>query len=519
MSKAIPTDPPHRSGKADNPVSPLLEARKKLEQAERLRLARKLNQAQKICETVLKQYPDYVGILHTLGLVLADKRKYHQAVPHLVHATMLNPRDSRPLIVLAGVYLRLGAREMAVRTLEQARQRQPEDANILAILGEIHRDDREYQAAANAYCKALDIDPSLYDVQTGLGSVCIHLGRFQEAAAAFLSLMEHYSDSINLLFSLSQLPPSLINLDLLSLVEGAAPRAGESRERFETVRAFTKAGALHNAGRHHEAWTSLVEANSRMLPDHRDAWRKDAKIQEVILAGAKKHQVVTDKPRCDADGQPMSLFIIGPSRSGKTTTELLVSTIDGVKRGYENPIVENVIRHTFQTAGLPTRDWMIELPPGLDDLCRDFYLEELEERAGTARIFTNTHPGHITSVLRIANTLPNVRFVFVKRDIDDITFRIFMKKYRSGNAHSYDLGTIREYITWYYEMIDVLAEKLPHLTTVIQYEEMIANPATALKSVVKLCAIEDMDGPPLVLENDRGCAAPYRQLMTAALID
>ena len=59
--------------KAGQPSNPLLAARKKLEEAESLRRAGKLVPAQKLCEAILKHFPDYVGALHTLGLILADR--------------------------------------------------------------------------------------------------------------------------------------------------------------------------------------------------------------------------------------------------------------------------------------------------------------------------------------------------------------------------------------------------------------------------------------------------------------
>ena len=76
------------------------------------------------------------------------------------------------------------------------------------------------------------------------------------------------------------------------------------------------------------------------------------------------------------ESPPRSIFIFGPSRSGKTTLERLIATCDGVKRGYENPILENSVRGAFRTAGLPTRERIIELPPQLDDLFRTFYWED-----------------------------------------------------------------------------------------------------------------------------------------------
>ena len=108
------------------------------------------------------------------------------------------------------------------------------------------------------------------------------------------------------------------------------------------------------------------------------------------------------------------------------------------------------------------------------------------------------------------------RFIFVKRDPDDIELRIYMKKYHRGNAYAYDIGNIREHVAWYNQMVDVVAERVPHISMVIQYENMIADPAAALRPVAELCGLAPPDGPLPQLGDDRGCAAPYREFMAAA---
>jgi len=505
------------AGQPTKPQHPLAEARQQLERAETLRQARKYDQAQKICVSVLKRYPDYVAMLYTYGLVLADRGDYARALPHLVQAAMLNPKEWKTLTVLSGVYLRLGAPEMAVQTLEQADRRKPDNPDILATLGEIYRENREYDAAATAYRKALALDPSLHDVRFGLGNCYLHMGQPADAADAFSGLVGHRSGSVDLLYSMSQLPAPLVGHDLLSLLDRAAPGDAGTSEQYEATLAFARASALDGAGRHGEAWACLLDANRLMASAHRDANSRDMKTNQAVLASAKKHPKITKPPVAAAGQQPLSLFIMGPSRSGKTTAERLVATLDAVERGYENPIVEHAVRHTFQTAGLPTRDWIVELPPTLDDLCREIYFEELAERAQTARVFTNTHPGHITSALRIAGILRNVRFVLVKRNPDDIALRIFMSKYRTGNAHAYDIAAIRAYVDWYYEMIDIVADRLPHLSTIIQYEDMVAHPAETRRSIAELCGLEPPKDRLPEPGDDRGCSQPYGALIAAAL--
>ena len=62
-------------------------------------------------------------------------------------------------------------------------------------------------------------------------------------------------------------------------------------------------------------------------------------------------------------------------------------------------------------------------------------------------------------------------------------------------------------------MIDVLAERLPHISTVIHYEHMLGDPRAAAQSAAKLCGLTVPNGPLPELGDDRGCAEPYRELM------
>src|SRR5690348_4366458 len=93
----------------------LNEAGASLQQAERLRQGREFSRAQAICEGLVRKYPDYMGALHTLGLVFGDQNNYDAALGCLVRAVMLNPHSWPTLTALAGAHLRLGA-------VEQARQ-------------------------------------------------------------------------------------------------------------------------------------------------------------------------------------------------------------------------------------------------------------------------------------------------------------------------------------------------------------------------------------------------------------
>lgn len=490
---------------------PLRDSFVQLDQAEQLRQKGKLDRAKSICEELIRRYPDYMGALHTLGLIYADKKNYRRAFDYLARAAMLNPRSWNTLTALSGVYLRLGANEMAAQTLEQARRIKPRDASVLVTLGEIYLEEREYELARDAYRQALEIESELVPAAMGLGWTYTYLGQDAEAAKIFEDLIARGVRSVDPVLALASLPSSAVSIDLLDQLKNVVREQGEDAAEFTNSIAFARAAVMDKMARHAEAWDQLVPANRSIFSRVREELNHATERQRTSL---KRIQGSLLQPTGDQnDNSPLSLFILGPSRSGKTSIERLVATLDGVKRGYENPIVENAIRRTFQNAALLTSDYLENLPDQLLPQCREIYREELAQRAGTARVFTNTHPGRIYDVDRIAGTFSNVRFIFIKRNVEDTVLRMYMRRYNRGNAHAYDLASTREHVVWYHQMIDALAKKLPSVTRVIQYEDMVVDPRGTLGVAIELCGLSTPTGPVPSLGDDRGAASPYRSFM------
>jgi Flp pilus assembly protein TadD len=489
-------------------TNPFQDSFIRLEQAEQLRQQGKLDRAQRICESLLRERPDYMVALHTLGLVYADKKNFAQALNCLVRAAMLNPRSWSTLTALSGVYLELDAKEMAAQTLEQARAIKPRDPNVLVTLGEIYQKEREYELARDAFRQALEVEADLAPAEMGFGWASLHLGQNSEAVTVFENLLKRGVRSLDILTALANAPSSLMTTDLLSELDQLERTQLDANENL--LVSFVRAVALDKSGRYKEAWDQVVPANQAMFAKLADDLRDTRERQRTTLSSLRTNRPIP----APSDGQrPLSLFILGPSRSGKTTMESLVATLDGVKRGYENPSVENAIRRTFQGAALLTSSFFEFLPPQFYASCREIYLEELTRRAGAARVFTNTHPARISDAAIITSVFPNVRFIFVKRDVEDTILRIYLRKYTSGNAYAYDLATAREHVIWYHQMIDLMAMKLPDHVRVIRYEDMIVDPAGALRVAADLCGLGMTDKPLPPIGDDRGCAEPYRRFI------
>jgi len=508
----------HAPGRAERQDPPIVRAFDTLREAEQLRLAGKHDRARSVCALALKEFPDYVGALHTMGLILADQTHYDKALEYLHRALMLNPTDPKVLTGLSGVYLRLGSDLMAARTLEQALEAQPKDVNILVTLGEIYREQKEYEFSKDAYQAALEIEPDLVVAQIGLARNLAQIGELQQAAEIYEKHIRAGSRALNHLLALGALPAQFVNLDILPLLdETVQPPKRLPPDEFKSHIAFAKALALDAAGRYEEAWEQVNRARRYNAAQNKKGYTNYRQRFEPLLKMARDAPEITGARLRESPDQPVSLFIAGPSRSGKTTLERLIGSLPGVKRGYENPIVENTVRRTFQTAGFPTFSMLPQMPPGLGDSFRVFYGEELARRADSSKVFTNTLPGRAEDAVRAAAEIPNARFVFVKRDVEDLSIRIFMKNYAGGNYYSSSVANIRDFLTWGHEMMDVMAAKMPEVARVITYEEMIADPAAALNMTAELCGLDASGAEIPKVGDDRGCAEPYREKMKAAI--
>jgi tetratricopeptide (TPR) repeat protein len=498
-------------------ASSLQETFIRLQQAEQLRQRARFDDAQSICESLLQRHPDYAGALHTLGLIAGDREDHQQALNYLVRAAMLNPDNWMTLTALSAVYLRLGAVEMAKQTIERVRLIEPKQGSVLLLQGDIFREDREHELARDAYRQALAIDPSLVAAAIGLGWCLADLGEYRQAAEVFENLVQRGIPLVEPLRALASFPAAAVRIDLLQHLDKMHRQQDESLGQFERAIAFVRATGLDRAGRHADAWEQAVQANRNVFAAMQADLERLDKRRRASLAALHQYCRHSEPSGGGDDRQPISLFILGPSRAGKTTMEKLVSELPGVKRGYENPIVESAVRRTFQVSALPPDSALSSLPAPAYPLCRTLYHEELARRLVGTTVFTNTNSGCLFEAAHIASVLENVRFIFMKRNLEDNLLQIFMREYQGGNPYGYDLKAAREHILWQHQMIDLMAEKFPEIVRVIHYEDMIANPMICLRTAAELCGLSMPNGLLPTVAGDTDCSAPYRQLMIMEL--
>jgi tetratricopeptide (TPR) repeat protein len=453
---------------------------------------------------------------NNLGNALLMLKRPTDAITQYEKALVINPNFAEAHANLGAALGTIDLHEQAIRHYELALQIKPKYADAHHSFGNALRALGQPEEALVQYDKTLAIRPKDAEALKHRGWTLMKLGRDAESAEVFEDLIRRGASSVDALLALTNVPASVVSIDLLAELEKVVRGKEHEKADFDNLSAFVRAAALDRAGRRAEAWEHLVAANQTLFLANQDTFALEIERERKNVARLREN---LPKAACGTaeNGDTVSLFILGPSRSGKTTLEKLVSTLDGIKRGYENPIVEDTISRTFQRAALLGSKFLENLPHTLNSLFRSMYIDELARRAGLARVFTNTNLMRIHDADLVAAAIPNVRFVLVKRNLEDNALRIYMRRYQTGHAYAYDLKATYNYILWYHQMTDLLAHKLPEIVRVIHYEEMIACPARVLRLVADLCNLPIVKDHVPSLGDDRGCAAPYRQFMDAQL--
>lgn len=486
----------------------------RLNEADRCRLSGELDHAAAICRNLVEKFPAYWAAQHTLGLVYLDKRDYQKALDALVQASILNPGNWKTLLALAEAYLNVGGNKPALGTVEAAIAASGGNADLYYMLGEIHRRTQKYELAEEALREALKFDPKFHSATMSLGLCRIETGDTEAAARLFESLIAVDPEFAEALFRLAGLPTHT-RVDLLKLLEKY--EAGLSRKSQETRTTFwfAKAAALDRAGRREEAWRVFETANAGMHEQMREELERIRKYQRLFLERLPHFISTVGAPTSNDTGAkdvPFSLAVLGPSRSGKSTVEYLLSKVAGVRRGYENDIVETALNATCALAGLPVIS-SDHLPPHLFPRFSETYLRELALRAGGAKAFVNTNPALIKDIVLMLKAVPNTRVIFVKRNLRDNAFRMFTSVYAFGNAYSYNLQVIKDYLAWYNTCIDIIAPHFRDATRIVTYDDIIADPRSLYRTAAELLPLDFTVAALPPIGDDRGCSVPYARFM------
>jgi len=169
---------------------------------------------------------------------------------------------------------------------------------------------------------------------------------------------------------------------------------------------------------------------------------------------------------------------LGPSKSGKSSVEHILSESSHVKTLYE------VIKHNEllknNDCGKDSSELLFE---------NLFSQSEGKLFYQGYKVVTSTNPESIFYSDYLTDMLPNAYFIIVKRDLLDVSPEIFTCEYNSENLYSYDANEISKYLDVYNKICETLALKVPDRCLTVSFEDIIQAPEDVADRISRLVGI------------------------------
>jgi tetratricopeptide (TPR) repeat protein len=367
------------------------------------------------------------------------------------------PSDVRAAYSLAGIDIRQGRLARARRRLQAVVALEPALAAAQHNLGAVCQRMGAWEAAAEAYGRALELQPQATATRAGLATALAALGQGAEAIGRLRALAADPAQRWSAFTRIALIDPAAIgDDDLAGMRAAASDDAVDSDSR--TGLFFALGEVLELRGLEAEAFAAFAAGNRL----------KNAALDSAAVAGA-------NAAAANYVGSPSAapIFVVGFPRSGSTLIEQILASHPDVQGLGETGVLPALAAQGYPTGAAGFRDLAAR------------YLAAMGERGwdGTSRFVDKTLENYLHLGL-IQVLFPRSVILHAVRDPVDTGFACYRQLFTSGNETLYDLAEIGAEYVRYRQLMAHWSAVLPGRAVEVSYEALVSDPDVQIPDLV-----------------------------------
>ena len=433
-----------------------------------------------------KQARDVTALLNGAAACYAQGR-LDDAADLYRQAAAADLKDLRPIYSLALIDIRRGRLENALQQLRVVTAKDPNLYPAQQNLGAVCQNLNLWQEAADAYRRALGLNPTAAETHFSLARALTVLGRTAESSACYRALAANPSVRLRALTRLAVLDPAGIDeQDLTALRRAADDPATVPATRIEAY--FALGMGLEQRSADQAAFAAFKAGNrlkhDALMASPDLAARPDALERAHELAA---HFVVdrfdeaflqSRLHRGSTSAAP--IFVIGMPRSGSSLIEQILSSLPHVQSMGENTALSTVVDQRFTEPGRAT-NW--------EDMA-EAYLGSMRRRGwkGADRFVDKTLENHLR-VGMMHLMFPKSVILDSTRDPVDTCLSCYRQLFTEGNETLYDLGQIGRAYVRYRRVMEHWDRVLPGRVIRVEHEKLVADPEGQIRWLADACKL------------------------------
>jgi len=470
-----------------------------------------------LAQRLLSTRPDQPFLWNILGASLIEQGEFAQAAKAFSKSIHNNPQNSDGYNNLGSAFHKMGNLEKAISCFQKAISIKSDHLAALCNLGIALCDQDDLVSSCEFLERAVEIDPSKINLHINLGNTLSKMGKYDSAICAYESALRLDPANSQALVNLSSifleknelgdasktlqkallanpgsaviaaylaaLPPEVIPkkvIDRVAHTFDQFARTQLSQDKYH----FLHANILRHRCDQVGFQRAIKIANELKYQSVKDLEDADHAIRQDCLA-----RLLNWKPSHPKiyEHHVKTLFILGPSRSGKSSLEKLLASNLDVRATHEriNPKFDLVLHTHLKSTGSKAEC-------DFSSIFEKIFFETKQDlNAANIKLVTCTAPAILRHLDTFADTFPNSFFVFMHRDRYELASDIFHTDYAHRNYYAYNVATIDRYLNWYDEVVDVVIKKKHPRMLKVDYTEL-ANRSSAVSDELRKFVCMDL---------------------------
>lgn len=454
----------------------------------------RLNNALRAFEKAIALKPDFVSAANNLGNVLREMGQYGPALESYLQAVEHEPGRADIHCNCGYVQLKRGEYEDALRSLQKALELDPGLVDAHFTLGQLYAVSGKLEAAVHSFHQAILHGPDDVRAHMELGTVMMELGQIDEARDCYRHVHEiepTHAQTWFLLGKTKKFSADGPEIETMGGLLNQLPDDDEGRIHL----GFALAKAWDDLGDADKAFSYLEAANRlKRGTFHYDADENERQIERIIEAFDKAK---TPEVRDENLSTESPIFILGMPRSGTTLVEQITASHSQVFGAGEREELADLAadqRYPEGVVGLTS--------PALKELGETIF-GSLKSLAPQSQRVTDKSPFNFLYIGMIRLCLPNAKVIHCVREPMDTCLSCYKELFANGHLHSYDLDELGRYYRTYHRLMDHWKSLFPGFVNDLSYEDLIADPETEIRKLLKFVDLPWEDGCLAFHETDR----------------
>lgn len=455
--------------------------------------ARRLPAAKAAALQSLKRHPRAFFLHNILGAIEGTAKNWPEARRHFRKAVKIEPKNHEALCNLAKAERYMGDLFSAQKHLLKSVRAEPTYAYGWCMLGNVYAGKGQLEKAAEAYQRALKINPVLLEAVNNLVTQYERSNQLDEMRAALAQFdaaaPDHPMSNLyhGMLFEREKnYPEALKALGAVSFkYDRIADFANLELSRLNRLAKIND--KLENADAAYPLFLKANEVNAHAVVGPKVS---AARFGRRLTARQAYYQPGFSKNWAHlAETTESPVFMVGFPRSGTTLLDTFLRGHSAVSLIEERPLVY----HLRKGLGVNENNDMSLLDSASRKKLADLgnsYLKTLRSGQNTP-IIIDKLPLNMAYIGEVLRVFPKARFILSLRDPADAVFSCFMQPFRLNDAMAcFDTpeNAARTYDHVFSIWQQVVAELGPSVIT-CKYEALIADPKASLMPITEFLGV------------------------------